>query len=194
MEIQENKSDPALPEIVSIHISLGTLIIFSLVFSPFLVEGWLIGSHETGFPVNGYLLCTIYFLIIYAVSARNVTIDGRRLIYKVLFFKKYIDLQTLKTVVVRVDPVPRLVLKGISGNLSFNIKPYSRDGLALLLKKIKQECPNAYLDNTSVDLEKGDISSVVRQTASLKNLLSIVYLMVIIVVIKTLIQWLRVHF
>ena len=148
-----------------IRVGSATVIILSILFSPFLIGGvsllWK-GLHI----MQGLALCAAYFALLYWLCSPAVELLPRRLAFRTLFRRKEIDLTTVSNVSITANRSPTLVLHRQAGEpFSFIVKPFSKADVVRILQHIGNANPSARFDAISSDMRRSDFGSVSRLSA-----------------------------
>lgn len=166
------------PRTTVLRVDPRTVIIFSVMLSPALfVAAELLWSGRQ-LP-HAALLCGLYAMVQWWMCGRTVELVPGRLIYRVFFTTKVIDVSNVAAAEVVARPAPTLELRhegSCQAVPAFIVKPFSRTGVAAILDHIRQSSPNVKLARVAQDMSQGRFDTITREAVKAMNLLRLVLL------------------
>jgi hypothetical protein len=160
---------------VTIRVARSTFVVFAILFSPLLL--WSVALlWGTTRVAEGCAVSLAYVLALFWACSRAFELSPGRLVYRSLFRRETIDLNSVSDVSIHARPAPSLELhcSGRSGRATtFLIKPFSRNGLVAVLQHIRAANPDIRFDAISDDMSRADFRSVTREALATTNLLRI---------------------
>ncbi len=155
-----------------LRVDAATVVIFSILFSPFLIGG--VVSLWRDQIRDGIILCGLYVALLYWMCGRTVELVPGRLVYRVFFARKEIDVSNVVGASVVARPAPTLELRHAGSNRdvpAFIVKPFTKAGVAAILRHIRESSPRVKLDRIAEDMSEGRFDSITRETVKAMNLL-----------------------
>ncbi len=150
---------------LTVRTSPTTVVVFSILWAPFVLAGLTCLSPSSSQPLTGLALCACYPVAVWIACSSSVTLRPEIIVHRSLFAERYINLETVAQVYVTALPAAKLTLVDQEGKgLTFRIKPFSRTGVAAILAHVAAAVPNAAFNETAIDLARGDFDSVTRES------------------------------
>lgn len=199
MELEKIKPNYSLPYIIksgqsgyAVFISLlGPLIILSTIVA--------IQNPDTNAWLGAIILLVILLCIFSYFASLKIILGENKIIYKTLFsgqkevlFSNIIKLQISvgldSTVESRLNGFYRLEIyeKANDNPIRINMKPFSVDGLALVINLIVEKNPSVKMDDRVLNLKNRNIQTVINQ--GIKNFWKIALLLLSIIVISAILR------
>jgi hypothetical protein len=177
-----------------LHVDRSTVVIFSVLLSPaLLMAGQLAWRGQQLWDAG--LLCVAYIVALYWVCGRTVELAPGRLVYRVFFTRKDIELSRVRAARVVARPAPTLELMQPDSPdyaAAFIVKPFTRAGVTAILLHIRACSPDAELDHVALDVAEGRFDSITRETIAatrmLRRALVLGVALVLAVVIRLLLR------
>lgn len=166
-----------------LRVDIATVRIFSLLFAPALVNGLLSiwRPASTRDLWLGVMFCVLYLAALYWMCGRTVELVPGRLVYRVFFVTKVIDVTDLVAAAVVARPAPTLELRRRGSRTAvpvFIVKPFTRAGVAAILEHIRESSPGVRLDGAAGGMGEGRFDSIAHEACKAMNLLRLVFLVV----------------
>jgi hypothetical protein len=115
------------------------------------------------------------------MCGRTVELAPGRLVHRVFFIPKRIDVSDLESATIVATPAPTLQLRHRGARKAvpaFIVKPFTRAGVLAILQHIQESSPGVKLGRVAKDMRENKYDTITRETVKAMNMLRLVLLVV----------------